>query len=203
MLQSLRIRASKCHLHPLNTVYICVYSFPFLIIADGNFTNWGPWGPCSVSCAGGVQMRSRNCTNPPPINNGADCQGPRDETQPCNAQPCPGTVSVYNEDVHKGNNFRKEFYLPTKDPHGNQTLYMIAQGLLKETMNDTNKLENYVLICILSCNALHCIVLQYSEVECIALQCSALQHSVVLSSCRLVQSRTMMYNVFLAQRNTG
>ncbi|XP_078352256.1 mucin-like protein, partial [Oculina patagonica] len=58
--------------------------------ADGNFTNWGPWGPCSASCApGGIQMRFRNCTNPPPINNGSDCQGPRNETQQCNVQPCP------------------------------------------------------------------------------------------------------------------
>ncbi|XP_078350782.1 mucin-like protein isoform X1 [Oculina patagonica] len=57
---------------------------------DGNFTNWGPWGPCSAYCAGGTQMRYRNCTNPPPINNGSDCQGPRNETQQCNVQPCPG-----------------------------------------------------------------------------------------------------------------
>ncbi|XP_078350661.1 coadhesin-like [Oculina patagonica] len=56
---------------------------------DGNFTNWGPWGPCSASCAGGTQIRFRNCTNPPPINNGSDCQGPRNETQQCNVQPCP------------------------------------------------------------------------------------------------------------------
>ena len=62
------------------------------LIADGNFTTWGPWGPCSASCAGGVQTRFRSCTNPPPINNGADCQGSRNDTQLCNIHLCPGTV---------------------------------------------------------------------------------------------------------------
>ncbi|KAL9952872.1 hypothetical protein ACROYT_G040196 [Oculina patagonica] len=74
---------------------------------DGNFTEWGPWGSCSAPCAGGTQIRFRNCTNPPPINNGLDCQGPRNETQQCNVQPCPAGLSFFEQDcLDSHNNFR-------------------------------------------------------------------------------------------------
>ncbi|XP_078350783.1 mucin-like protein isoform X2 [Oculina patagonica] len=72
-------------------------AFGIEFTVDGNFTNWGSWGPCSASCAGGTQIRFRNCTNPPPINNGLDCQGPRNETQQCNVQPCPGKGFTFSK----------------------------------------------------------------------------------------------------------
>ncbi|XP_022801334.1 mucin-like protein [Stylophora pistillata] len=59
------------------------------LIADGNFTNWGPWGECSTSCGPGIQIRFRNFFYPPPINNGQDCEGPKNETRPCDLTPCP------------------------------------------------------------------------------------------------------------------
>ena len=69
----------------------------FLVTVDGNFTNWGPWGPCSSSCGPGIQVRYRNCTNPPPINNGSDCVGPRNDTQVCNLGACPGNSKVFSD----------------------------------------------------------------------------------------------------------
>ena len=50
------------------------------LIVYGGFTEWSQYGQCSSSCGTGTQIRTRTCTNPPPVNNGSDCQGPRNET---------------------------------------------------------------------------------------------------------------------------
>ncbi|XP_061184989.1 SCO-spondin-like [Saccostrea echinata] len=56
---------------------------------DGGFTSWNDWSACSVTCGGGLQNRSRTCTNPPPQYGGATCSGDPDEIQDCNTQNCP------------------------------------------------------------------------------------------------------------------
>ena len=56
---------------------------------DGNWTDWGDWNLCSVTCAGGTQGRSRTCTNPPPRNGGRECSGESEDVQSCNENPCP------------------------------------------------------------------------------------------------------------------
>ena len=55
---------------------------------------WSQWTACSVTCSDGDASRSRTCTNPPPVNGGADCAGQADETKPCNDRPCPGKIST-------------------------------------------------------------------------------------------------------------
>ena len=64
------------------------------IVVHGGYTNWGPWSPCSRTCAGGLQNRSRSCTNPKPTNGGMNCTGlgPASEERTCNRQRCPGNV---------------------------------------------------------------------------------------------------------------
>ncbi|CAL1543550.1 unnamed protein product, partial [Lymnaea stagnalis] len=59
---------------------------------DGYYKNWSDWGSCSVTCGGGQQYRQRSCVQP--LYGGADCVGPRNETQACNDKHCPGTVVV-------------------------------------------------------------------------------------------------------------
>lgn len=62
-------------------------------LIDGGWTGWtwpggvsdGAGGTCSAVCGGGTQTRT--CTNPPPANGGAACQGP--SQQSCNVQACP------------------------------------------------------------------------------------------------------------------
>ena len=55
----------------------------YVILVNGNYTEWGNWSECSKSCGPGKQFRSRNCTNPEPAHGGAECQGPAVEAKDC------------------------------------------------------------------------------------------------------------------------
>ena len=61
---------------------------------DGGYTDWTPWSECSVTCGGGEQTRTRECTNPSPVGDGKDCEhlGPNKESQKCNIQKCRKSV---------------------------------------------------------------------------------------------------------------
>ncbi|XP_061188560.1 adhesion G protein-coupled receptor B1-like [Saccostrea echinata] len=54
---------------------------------DGILTTWGIWTPCSVTCGGGSQVRSRACINP--RHGGRSCIGPLYEMHNCKMSPCP------------------------------------------------------------------------------------------------------------------
>ena len=82
-------RTQGIKLHTLSALQRSHRSF----LVDGGFTEWSAFGPCSTSCGPGIQVKSRSCTNPPPINNGSDCVGPREESRACNNGPCPGKAS--------------------------------------------------------------------------------------------------------------
>ncbi|KAK3095044.1 hypothetical protein FSP39_009582, partial [Pinctada imbricata] len=56
---------------------------------DGQWGNWGAWGSCTVTCGGGTQDRSRQCTNPAPQYGGANCAGSGSSRQDCNTHHCP------------------------------------------------------------------------------------------------------------------
>ncbi|XP_073255077.1 thrombospondin-2-like isoform X2 [Porites lutea] len=58
---------------------------------NGGYSDWGPYGQCSKTCGGGVQTKTRSCTNPPPQNGGRDCSslGPSSSSRECNRNPCP------------------------------------------------------------------------------------------------------------------
>ena len=54
---------------------------------------WGAWSElasCSVSCGGGVKVRTRSCTNPKPQNRGRSCIGESSSETPCNTDGCNG-----------------------------------------------------------------------------------------------------------------
>ncbi|KAM8967216.1 LOW QUALITY PROTEIN: SCO-spondin-like [Pelodytes ibericus] len=57
---------------------------------DGKWTPWSPWSDCTVTCGTGVEIRTRACINPPPRNNGSDCEGAESETQECTNRLCAG-----------------------------------------------------------------------------------------------------------------
>lgn len=55
---------------------------------DGGWAKWAPYGPCSRSCGGGVQLARRECTDPVPANGGSYCEGIRVKYRSCNLEPC-------------------------------------------------------------------------------------------------------------------
>ena len=63
-------------------------------LVHGGWTEWKPWDECPVICGGGIQSRSRNCSNPPPANGGNDCEGEGLVSRSCNESPCPGKSST-------------------------------------------------------------------------------------------------------------
>ncbi|XP_022085075.1 A disintegrin and metalloproteinase with thrombospondin motifs 6-like [Acanthaster planci] len=71
---------------------------------NGGWSAWQPVGGCSVTCGGGVQSRTRTCTNPIPQNGGLLCSGPSTDSQPCNTQSCPTSDQIvsgtFNEGTH-------------------------------------------------------------------------------------------------------
>uniref|UniRef100_A0A672KTU6 A disintegrin and metalloproteinase with thrombospondin motifs 15-like n=1 Tax=Sinocyclocheilus grahami TaxID=75366 RepID=A0A672KTU6_SINGR len=65
---------------------------------DGRWGKWGPFGTCSRTCGGGVQLSKRECDNPVPVNGGKYCQGVRVKYHSCNLFPCPDTGKSYREE---------------------------------------------------------------------------------------------------------
>jgi hypothetical protein len=56
--------------------------------------NWSSvsWRDCNATCGGGTQKGTRSCTNPAPVNDGANCEGLSIIEQECNTQSCPSPV---------------------------------------------------------------------------------------------------------------
>ena len=99
------IRVGIIHLHNFGITQP-VYSSELISFAvHGNWTDWGDWNPCSVTCAGGTQSRSRTCTNPPPRNGGRECSGESEDVQSCNEMPCPSKYFFFSR-CKKGVNKR-------------------------------------------------------------------------------------------------
>uniref|UniRef100_A0A3Q2CH68 SCO-spondin n=1 Tax=Cyprinodon variegatus TaxID=28743 RepID=A0A3Q2CH68_CYPVA len=55
---------------------------------DGHWSNWTPWGQCSVSCGAGLQSRYRFCSSPQQSGSGLPCLGSRREDRVCISSPC-------------------------------------------------------------------------------------------------------------------
>ena len=65
--------------------------FIFNFVVDGDFSEWGNWTSCSVSCSEGVRIRERTCTNPTLVY-GKNCIGSYTDQIVCNEGPCPGVT---------------------------------------------------------------------------------------------------------------
>ena len=59
---------------------------------NGGWGNWNDWATCSATCGGGVQSRTRGCTDPSPQGSGDQCptdaNNDEEETQACNGMTC-------------------------------------------------------------------------------------------------------------------
>ncbi|XP_069119938.1 uncharacterized protein [Argopecten irradians] len=58
-------------------------------LVDGGWSSWGSYGPCSVMCGEGIQIRTRTCDNPAPVNSGRECTGGDQENKICTNVECP------------------------------------------------------------------------------------------------------------------
>lgn len=59
------------------------------VFIDGGWSAWGEWSECSATCGKGRQRRTRTCTEPSPVNNGAMCPGDSQAFIACGTL-CPG-----------------------------------------------------------------------------------------------------------------
>lgn len=87
---------------PMNGGAICLETALEIVNCpvDGGYGPWGSFDSCSSSCGGGSQKRRRTCNSPSPINGGAACSGPSEESIGCNDDvPCPsnGKWSVWGK----------------------------------------------------------------------------------------------------------
>ena len=65
-------------------------TLPCNLAVHGEWSDWGSWSPCSVSCGEGEQTRSRRCENPAPNEYGDYCTGVNVTSQLCTEEECPG-----------------------------------------------------------------------------------------------------------------
>ena len=58
----------------------------------GGYSEWTGFEACTRTCGGGMLIRRRNCTSPPPAYGGRNCSslGPSIESVECNIEKCPG-----------------------------------------------------------------------------------------------------------------
>ena len=63
--------------------------FLYNLAVDGGWGLWEAWSACHKTCGGGVQLRHRRCTRPPPRYNGKKCVGGAEQSQSCNSFSCP------------------------------------------------------------------------------------------------------------------
>ncbi|XP_033833428.1 A disintegrin and metalloproteinase with thrombospondin motifs 15-like [Periophthalmus magnuspinnatus] len=68
------------------------------IKVDGQWGKWGPFGDCSRTCGGGVQLAKRECNNPVPENGGKYCYGLRIKYRSCNFRSCPDSGKSFREE---------------------------------------------------------------------------------------------------------
>lgn len=63
---------------------------------DGGWSDWQDTQSCTQTCGGGVQWKTRSCTNPVPQNGGKFCEGSdKGFWSMCNTQPCPSGSKDY------------------------------------------------------------------------------------------------------------
>ena len=60
---------------------------PSRVAVDGVWREWNDWFACNVSCGGGSQMSTRDCTSPK--YGGSGCVGDDRRWQNCSDNPCP------------------------------------------------------------------------------------------------------------------
>ncbi|XP_052279367.1 uncharacterized protein LOC127877482 isoform X2 [Dreissena polymorpha] len=72
-----------------NAMKLCQKFCILCNVVNGGWAHWGNFSTCDVTCGNGTQLRTRECSSPKPENGGLQCDGPANETVPCNLGLCP------------------------------------------------------------------------------------------------------------------
>ncbi|XP_028401330.1 A disintegrin and metalloproteinase with thrombospondin motifs 6-like isoform X2 [Dendronephthya gigantea] len=79
---------------------------------NGNWGEWSTYSPCTRSCGGGTQHRTRQCDNPSPANGGMKCIGSHLSRHVlCNQKPCPKGQPSYRHLQCQKAGYSKSHYL--------------------------------------------------------------------------------------------
>ena len=57
---------------------------------DGGWNDWSDWSECKATCGLGEKTRRRSCKAPAPQYGGQPCDGPSEESKPCDEGEMPG-----------------------------------------------------------------------------------------------------------------
>ena len=92
--------AFRCWAIRVHNVFTTASGCLSVSAVDGGYSSWTPWSECSVTCGGGEQTRTRECTNPSPVGSGKDCEhlGPHEQSQKCNPQKCRECIDHYQNE---------------------------------------------------------------------------------------------------------
>ena len=63
-------------------------------VCEPEWSAWGSWTVCDVTCGIGTQSGNRTCLNLERAPPNASCPGHSKTTQECIPRPCPGNVQV-------------------------------------------------------------------------------------------------------------
>ncbi|KAK2565039.1 A disintegrin and metalloproteinase with thrombospondin motifs 6 [Acropora cervicornis] len=81
---------------------------------NGGWSGWSSqWSGCTRRCGGGLQWKTRTCTNPKPANGGEDCEGDsRSSFRVCRTSPCPANTVHYRTEQCQafGDRFTSFYY---------------------------------------------------------------------------------------------
>ena len=76
-----------------------IFNFTYYVLheksslsVDGEWSDYSEWTECPVNCGGGLQSRSRTCSNPAPAHGGEECAGDSEESRECNTYLCQGEI---------------------------------------------------------------------------------------------------------------
>ena len=68
-----------------------IYTLSSILLVDGGWSSWNGWSPCTETCGGGYQARTRVCNKPPPSSGGNDCTA--DGSENVEAQGCHENIT--------------------------------------------------------------------------------------------------------------